>query len=72
MRSVVVGPAYATEARARVEVPSRDDVVRIARMRGVPVLENEAEAFVSNLRRVVLRALNEFSRAPVMEVTSDV
>jgi len=31
-----------------------------------------AEAFVSNLRRVALRALNEFSRAPVMEVTSDV
>ena len=45
MRSVVVGPAYATEARARVEVPSRDDVVRIARMRGVPVLENEAVWF---------------------------
>ena len=31
-----------------------------------------AEAFVSNLRRVALRASNEFSRAPVMEVTSDV
>ncbi len=34
--------------------------------------DEKLETFVSNLRRVVLRALNEFSRAPVMEVTSDV
>ena len=42
MRAVVVGPAHVTQYRARVEVPSRGDVERIARMRGVPVLENES------------------------------
>ena len=45
MRAVVVGPAHVTQYRARVEVPSRSDVERIARMRGVPVLENESVWF---------------------------
>ena len=34
--------------------------------------EDWGDVFVSNLRRVALRALNEFSRAPVMEVKADV
>jgi len=34
--------------------------------------DEKLETFVSNLRRVALRALNEFSRAPILEVTSDV
>lgn len=45
MPTVVVGPAHATRFRARVEVPSKGDVVRIARMRGVPVLENDTVWF---------------------------
>ena len=45
MRAMVVGPAFMREFRARVEVPSRSDVERIARMRGVPVLENESVWF---------------------------
>ncbi len=45
MRTVVVGPAHVTQYRARVKVPSRSDVERIARMRGVPVLENESVWF---------------------------
>ena len=45
MRAVVVKPAFMREFRARVEVPSRGDVERIARMVGVPVLENSTTWF---------------------------
>jgi len=45
VRALVVGPAYPREVRARVEVGSLGAVERIARMSGVPVLENESVWF---------------------------
>ena len=39
---VVISGARPVEASARVEVSSKFDVERIARMAGVPLLENES------------------------------